>query len=272
MHALKKIISLALMSSCVLTASFAVNAANAETATISGVVYSLSSDATYAYVSDGSAASGNVSVASAVTIGGTQYQVSEIGAGAFMYSDVTSVTLPSGIELVGDRAFAWCKSLTEIDLGGAAVTIGNLAFEDSTSLAEISGASNVVYVGEDALRDTEWLFVISDTNYDDKSGVYLGRCLIVSDYAYSYFTLEPGTVSISPKAFYNYDFLESIDLTGVQRIGKSAFEGCTMLSNVTMPDVTYISRLHFTKKSRGLQESNAKRGQNALNRRRRARF
>lgn len=60
--------------------------------------------------------------------------VTEIGAGAFANSDLRSITLSSGLRVIGDHAFYGCADLKSVTLPGSVVKLGSYVFANSTSL------------------------------------------------------------------------------------------------------------------------------------------
>ena len=69
-----------------------------------------------------------------VSYGGESYEVKTIGAYAFnvgFHSGriILSIDLPSGLESIGDYAFATCEHLTSINIPDGVTSIGDWAFD-----------------------------------------------------------------------------------------------------------------------------------------------
>jgi len=236
---LKKIIGL-LLFAVVTVAVFSVSVSAAGTATDSyGIVYSLQSDSSYAYVSDASAASGAVTVASQVNIDGSSYTVNAIGVNAFKYSNVSSVVLPATLVTIADEAFVWSSKLESVDLGGAAVSIGNKAFENCTLLSDVKNSDSVTYVGAGAFSDTPWFLSLTDTK------LYIGKCLVRYTGTADSLVFAPSVVSVAPYAFADNTTVKNVDFTNVTKIGANAFYGHKALESADLSGVTYVGDSAF---------------------------
>ena len=71
----------------------------------------------------------NVTISSGVT---------SIGAEAFALCGITSVTIPDSVTSIGNSAFNGCTDHTSIDIPNSVTSIGNQAFYDCTSLTIIT--------------------------------------------------------------------------------------------------------------------------------------
>ena len=84
--------------------------------------------------------------------------VVEIGKEAFSgRHSLKSVAIPDSVEVVGERAFAWCSGLTELRLGRGIKKIGNGAFWNCSSLKTVAIPDSVEVVGEEAFSDCSGL-------------------------------------------------------------------------------------------------------------------
>ncbi len=68
----------------------------------------------------------------------------EIGAGAFANSAVKSLTLPSGLRVIGDHAFYGCDGLTSVKLPSALTKLGSYAFANDKALETVDMAATKV--------------------------------------------------------------------------------------------------------------------------------
>lgn len=175
------------------------------------------------------------------TINGLPVKI--IASGAFHdRSELLSISLPDGIEMIGDYAFSKCNNLKEIRLPQALTHIGEHAFLGAKSLSIIIGGKNVVHIGNSAFYDTEWLkkqqamAVIGKTLYE-----YLGNKAVVeltkevetiASYAFADTRVErviaKHDIIFGEGAFYNCKQLRHIDLN-LQSIPPFAFYGCENL-------------------------------------------
>lgn len=135
--------------------------------------------------------------------------VSEIGAYAFAYSGITSVSMPSTLTSLGSNAFKASSRLRFLDLSGTALTsVSASAFQSCAGLSEVTLPDCMQEIGDRAFSD---------------SG--LKTCIIGESSALS---------GIGSEAFKGTS-LESIALpASLQSIGDSAFYG-TMLASVSIP-------------------------------------
>ena len=109
-----------------------------------GLYYAITSENTVSVVSH--SITGDITIPATVTYNGTTYNVTAIGENAFNSSnpdnklrsggttDITSVTMPTSITSIGNRAFYYCEGLTYIVLPSGVTSIGENAFEDCTAL------------------------------------------------------------------------------------------------------------------------------------------
>ena len=75
--------------------------------------------------------------------------VTEIRSGAFDYSNISSVTIPSTVEIIGRWAFEYCENLKKVIINGAKEIVRE-AFYKCSSLNEIILSENLESIGEQA--------------------------------------------------------------------------------------------------------------------------
>ena len=95
----------------------------------------------------GSSAFYQCSNLSSVTIG---TGVTSIGEGAFAWSGLTAIDIPNSVTSIGDYAFLRCGTLSSVTIPNSMVSIGNGAFYACLSLQSISIPNSVVNIGEQA--------------------------------------------------------------------------------------------------------------------------
>lgn len=153
---------------------------------------------------------GQVVIPSTVTIGGSEYTVTDIATQAFKNSGITSVFLPSTIESIGRDAFFRCLSLTGVILPENVVSIGYDAFYYCSSL--------------------EYIKVMDENPY-----LYNVGKAVVSR------TLGDIVVAYPGKGDTSLTLPESI-----RGIGEGAFSGCQTLEEVFIPaSVESVSSMTF---------------------------
>ena len=157
---------------------------------------------------------------------------------------LTSVTIPNTVTKIGVAAFVFCTGLTSITIPNSVTKICSSAFRNCTGLTSIIIGNSVPEIGGSAFDGTLW--------YDNQPDgvVYLGKV------AYRFkgeiasgtpIVIKEGTVSINSQAFNGCTGLTSVTLpNSVTRIGYEAFWGCRGLTSVTIPNsVTSIGELAF---------------------------
>ena len=164
-----------------------------------------------------SSASGEIKIPQ--ELGG--YPVTSIGDRAFFYCDsLTNITIPDSVTSIGNRAFSYCRSLTNITIPDSVTSIGDYTFESCTSLTNITIPDSVTSIGDCAFD-----YCTSLTNI----------------------TIRDSVTSIGIYAFHLCRSFTSITIPdSVTSIGEGAFEICESLTNITIPDsVTSIGDLAF---------------------------
>ena len=158
-------------------------------------------------------------------------------------TSLKSIDIPNSVTSIGVNAFEGCTSLKSIDIPNSVTSIGHGAFRGCTSLQSIDIPNSVTSIGDSAFEGTKWF----DSQPDGI--IYIGNVL----YKYkgtlkekSLF-IRKGTISISPRAFEGCTSLQSIDIpNSVTTIGGNAFEGCTSLQSIDIPNsVTSIGESAF---------------------------
>lgn len=121
---------------------------------------------------------------------------------------LAAVHIETGVQEIGDGAFAGCKNLTNVEISDGMKTIGNSAFQNCGMLEKIMIPGSVTTIGGSAFRGCA---------------------------ALSYITLPEKLTEISDNLFQNSGLIE-INIPGkVKKIGDNAFYNCSSLSSVIVP-------------------------------------
>ncbi|MGM9632391.1 MAG: leucine-rich repeat domain-containing protein [Eubacteriales bacterium] len=160
-----------------------------------------------------------------------RYTVTAIGDDAFSGTDIERIDLPKTITKIGDRAFAQCYSLAEINLPAGLKQIGNSAFYCCSNIERIEIPNTVKELPEKLFFGCTSLRAI---------------------------TLNNGLITIGKDAFYLCQSLEQIVFPStLQNIGDGAFTGCHSLTEIILPygflEIDYnafslcsnLSKIHF---------------------------
>jgi len=140
----------------------------------------------------------------------------------------------STITSIPDETFQNCTKLTSVIIPDNITNIGGNAYNGCTSLASITIPDSVITIGTNAFNNTTWL------NNQTNGLVYAGK------FAYIYkgtmpantsISLLDGTKGIADQAFDKCTNLTSITIpNSVITIGTKAFLECSSLTNVIIPN------------------------------------
>ena len=176
-----------------------------------------------------------------VTIGSG---VTSIGSGIFMgCNNLTSVTIPSSVTSIGMFAFKECSVLGSVSIPNSVTKIGSYAFSDCWSLASVIIPASVTNIGSGAFSNC-----IGLTNVTIHDGVTsIGDSAFYNCIALTSVTIPNSVTTIGTIAFETCTSLTSVTISdGVTSIGEGAFKGCTKLTGVTIPSsVTSIGDYAF---------------------------
>lgn len=126
------------------------------------------------------------------------------------YPNLTTVSLPEGLESIDDYAFQKLSSLVEINIPSTVTGIGDYAFDRCASLDSLTIQPGVKSIGSNAFSDCDALTSVT----------------------------IPGTVeTVGYGAFEYCGKLASVVIEdGVTDLGQYAFAYCPVLTDVTLPD------------------------------------
>ena len=173
------------------------------------------------------------------------YHVTAILGNAFAdCENITSVTLPDTVTVIGPYAFKNCKSLKSITIPKYLVEIGERAFIYCVELTEINLPQTVVTIGEGAFLACKKLESLTIPNQITVLSAYMfSGCESLKSV-----TLSDGLESIEERAFSDCKSLKEIDIpSSVTQIGIYAFERCSSLVRVDLPQgLTVIAESLFS--------------------------
>ena len=170
-------------------------------------------------------------------------QLESIGQQAFYYcTSLTNITIPASVTAIGDMAFSGCRSLTSITIPASVTTIGNTAFWNCTGLASVTIGTGVKSIGNYAFRDCTGLTSITIPE----------NITYVSNYAFSGCTnLRNIIIDTDNNADGGYTWAgiflaDNLSVTFKKNVVNNAFMDCTRLTSVTIAEgVTSIGQQAF---------------------------
>ena len=170
--------------------------------------------------------------------------VTSIGDHAFSYCDsLSEIVIPSSVTSIGDHAFSYCDSLSEIVIPSSVTSIGDSAFSYCDSLSEIVIPSSVTSIGDSAFsycRSLPKIVIPSSVTSIGKGAFSYCRSL-------PKIVIPSSVTSIGKDAFSWCNFLSEIVIpSSVTSIGDRAFSYCYSLSKIVIPSsVTSIGDRAF---------------------------
>ena len=233
---------------------------------------------------------GSITIPETVTYYGTTYSVTSIGGDAFRgCTRLTSITIPNSVTSIGSGAFKGCSGLTYIELPGTLTSIGDYAFsgyngtitrtikcnatvppavgqgvfsgnyltievpfESVLDYKAVEGWTNVIngsikYKGKEVeglyympISENEVEVTYKDTNYNSYSGGIVIPAEIEVD------TKKYKVTRIGYNAFQDCSGLTSVTIpNSVTSIGDYAFSGCTCLASVNISDLEAWCKIDF---------------------------
>lgn len=171
--------------------------------------------------------------------------------GNYAFSDcynLTSLTIPEGVTSIGHGAFSGCTSLSSLVFPQGLSSIGEGAFMFCNSLLDMTFPANILSVGKDAFSgclDLKAVHTQDLTSWCQSDFAnYNSNPLFYAQYFYhngeeiTDLIIPEGTVSVGSHAFAGYTRLASVVFaSSVTSISNGAFSGCTSLSpTVVLPD------------------------------------
>lgn len=196
-------------------------------------------------------------IPSTIKIDGTEYIVRELGSLAFYEnSRLAVVNIPNSITFIRAGAFFGCSRLTSVNMADSVNEIEGGAFEGCSALTNVTIPKSVTYIESSAFNEctrlTEINVASGNEHYSSENGVLYSKS---GDKLIRYpqgkqemaFNISNSVTRIQEGAFEGCSALSEVTIpNSVRYIGTKAFANCTGLTHVTIPDlVTDINPYTF---------------------------
>ena len=170
--------------------------------------------------------------------------VKVIGNNAFWWCDsLTNINIPNSVTYIGYNAFSDCRSLTNINIPNSVTNIGNGAFSKCELLTNINIPNSVTNIGDSAFEGCHSLTSINIPNgvKNIRNGTF-GGC------SFTNINVPNSVTNIGDRAFASCSSLASINIpNSVTNIGDRAFSLCKSLTDINIPNsVTNIGDEAFS--------------------------
>lgn len=160
--------------------------------------------------------------------------IKSIGKNAFYRCDaLTEIIIPDSVETIKERAFELAVNITEIIVPENVKTIESCAFLNCSKLADITLPDGLIEIGSNVFTGTAYY----KNNSNWKNGVlYIDNHLIKANSVSGTYEVKSGTKTIADYAFEGCTSLTSINIPeGLVSIGNNAFWYCSALETIYIP-------------------------------------
>lgn len=164
--------------------------------------------------------------------------ITSIGDCAFAcFNELTSVSLPSTLETIGNKAFPLCKKLESIYIPEKVTSIGDNTFYKCLELTDVTLPSKLTAVPANMFYRCDKLESINIPETVET----IGQSAFAYCYKLSSFTLPTSLKQIGPLAFISCESINEITIPfKTESIARKAFADCISLSKVTFNNPTTI--------------------------------
>jgi len=161
--------------------------------------------------------------------------VTNIGEGAFYYTNLINITLPNSVTFIGNNAFNCCENLSVINVNNA-----NTVYSSENGILYNKAKTTLIKYPD---KKTDSTFIIP------KSVTTIGDSAFYCCYNLIGITVPNSVTSIGDNAFSGcYNLIGITIPNGVTAIGNNVFSNCSSLSSITIPkSVTSIGDGAFSR-------------------------
>lgn len=205
----------------------------------------------------------SITVPASVELYGTTYPVKKIGNNSMRNNNnLTSLTLPEGLEIIGNSCLAQCESLPSLVLPSTVRSIEDWAFYGNYALASINIPDGVPAITEHTFQQCKALTAVqlpasvtslkvcAFQDCDKLASINLENIREIIAWSLYGTAITSATVtdvpSIGGEAFRHCPNLTTVALNNVGVIDGWAFEGNTNLTSVTLSGTSVINQGAFS--------------------------
>ncbi|MCM1226819.1 MAG: leucine-rich repeat protein [Clostridium sp.] len=169
--------------------------------------------------------------------------VTSIENGAFSDCNLKKITIPDGVENIGDYAFAVAKNLKSVEIPDSVTYMGKCVFNVCSNLKSVKIGKGITSIQMGAFFECSSLESISIPD----NVTHIGAQAFQGCTSLKSITIGKSITSIQTGAFFECSSLESISIPdNVTYIGVQAFQSCTSLTSITIGNsVTSIEKETF---------------------------
>ena len=181
----------------------------------------------------------DITIPETINDGVKTYTVTSIGNNAFIYSNVTSVTIPDSVTSIGEWAFYLCESLESVMIPNSITSIGPWTFYSCSNLTSVTIPASVISIGDNAFYNCISLtsVTIPDSVTIPASLTSIGEYAFTGCISLTSVTIPGSVTTIGNGAFFYCTSLMSVTISnGVTSIGDGMFNSCNNLTSVAIPD------------------------------------
>ena len=141
------------------------------TITKGNLTYTVNDDGQTVTLTNGSSATGSITIPDAIEKGEESYPVTSVVDFAFQYCGaLESVTFSGDVGSIGYGAFRNCDALESVTFSGNVGSIGDTVFGFCTALENVTFSGNVGNIGSDAFRNCDGLKTVTFPGNVDSIG------------------------------------------------------------------------------------------------------
>ncbi|MBQ7321108.1 MAG: leucine-rich repeat protein [Clostridia bacterium] len=152
----------------------------------------------------------------------------------FRFFGKEEIRIPASVRVIGKEAFRGCRQLRRLDLTTGVEEIGDWAFANCTGLAEVDFAQGLKKLGASAFYGCHGI-----TRLALPQGLEtVGKCAFTDCTGVTELTLPQDLHSIGAAAFMRCSRLTRLSLPrGLREVAKDAFYGCEGIEDILIADI-----------------------------------